>query len=502
MRSLKQSLAEYPLPLLQGIAQAVGLDLAARDANEAATLLATHLLDTAVVSAVVEGLSPAAREALEMVRTAPAPVPWVTFVRRYGPVREMGPQRLAWERPWSAPESAAEELLYRGLVFRTFLRQGRRVVEIAYVPPELALVIPVSGEAPSILPLQPTDAPEHPTRAQSRFLEDMVTLLAFIYNEGLEVDWEGRPLRAALAAVGERFLVPLNPQHLRHPPPRVHLLFHHVQALNLVTQEGNRLRVIPKKLSAWLAQPRAYQRLTLWRAWAESSRWNDLCQVPSLECGGGGWHNDPLNARQRVLAHLTACRPDTWYTLADFINAMYEHDPDFQRLQGDYDTWLLRRRGEDVILRGFEHWHEVEGALLRFFICGPMAWLDAVALDDEDTPTCFAITEAGSRWLHRRSEPMSQQRLLLVVTPDFRVHAPIGIAAFDRFRLARFADWERSWPGFTYRITRHSLQRAAAQGVDPRRILAFLDRATGNALPRNVRRALSRFKPSVYTRRT
>ena len=491
MRSLKRSLAEYSQPMLQGIAHNLGLSHLAPDKEEAARQIAAHLLDDELLQALLARLSPQAREALQQVQAATSPLSWATFVRRFGPVREMGPQRLLREQPWRHMESPAEELLYHGLIYHGLRRLDDTVSDVVYIPPELLLLLPPVDSASDFqLPVQ--QAPERWQRTGTAFLQDIVILLAHIYLEGLQVDWEGQPLRGALIQVGRKLRPPLQPTELLRLPPRVMLLFHHLRVLGLVTQEGDRLLLDRRNVTRWLKQPTSYQRFTLWRAWAESPRWNDLCQMPTLECIGSGWQNDPLAARRRIFTYLAELSPRTWYRVQDWVQAIYERDPDFQRPQGNYDTWLLRDRERGEILRGFEHWQAVEGALLRFYVQGPMAWLDAAVLDAEGK--LFALTPAGERWLHRRSEPMRKVRPQVRIDPDFRVHLPLNVRAFDHFRVARIAEWEQSSPHYVYRLTQRSLQRAVEQGLSISRILAFLHQASGARVPARVTRALSRWE--------
>ncbi len=486
MRSLRRSLAEYSIVHLEELARFLGLSVAALEHEELAAALAAHLISPDVFRGIYGRLSDRAREALAAVNAASPSMPWATFVRRWGPVREMGPQRLVREQPWRAPVSPAEELLYQGLVFRSMTRQGKSVVEVVYVPDELRLLLP--EEADNVgrlsLPLRPEVV--RPTRSRRMFLNDLVMLLAFVYNEGIQVDWEGRPLRGALAELGRRFLVPLDPTTLHRPPPRVHLLFHHARVLGLVGQEGNFLRVRPRVLARWLKQPVAYQRLTLWRAWVESVLWSDLCRVPQLDCVAPLPPGDPADARNRLLRHLLALEAEQWYSLEDLVEWVHEHDPDFLRPDGDYHSWLIRRREDGTLLRGFETWEEVEGRLIRFYIVGPMAWLDAVALDEAGEHFC--LTEAGYRWLRRRSEPMRKVRPRLAVSANLRIRMAHDVHPFDLFRVSRFADWEASLPEYVYRITERSLARGRAQGLTSRHILAFLRRATGNRVPVTVQR--------------
>ena len=60
------------------------------------------------------------------------------------------------------------------------------------------------------------------------------------------------------------------------------------------------------------------------------------------------------------------------------MTAVHQQQPDFQRPAGDYDSWFLRDQQSGEFLRGFEHWDEVDGALLRYLICGPLHWLGGV----------------------------------------------------------------------------------------------------------------------------
>ncbi len=499
MRGLRECLQDHPWPLLEGIAQWLGVTVTPQDVRQAAAEIAAYVLQPEVFITLWQRLSPQAQNACQHVLTARPPMSWHTFVRRYGPLREMGPARLQREQPWRSPQSPAEELFYRGWVFRRVFHQQGRWLELAIVPDEYSLLIPQPTTATSPSPIPNAPIPSHTVQAGDTFLEDMVTLVAFIYNEGMHVDWEGRPLRGELAQVGQRFITPLPVTELLHPPPRVHLLFHHLYTLGLVRQEGNRLHVHPRRLSRWLQQPRAYQRLTLWQAWVDSEQWPDLRQVPELECTMDEWRPTARLARKRFLTHLQSLAADRWYTIDDLIAWMFEKAPDFYRQGAEYDTWVIRRRSDGQWLRGFEHWHDVEGALIRFYLVGPMFWLDALALDEATQPTRFCLTEAGRRWLRRRSEPMRMHRPPATVTDDFLVRLPAKVHPFDRFRVARFADWVASHPQFTYRITPQSVTRAIRQGVPPRRLLAFLRRLTRHQVPSHVYRAVARWAETANT---
>ena len=49
-------------------------------------------------------------------------------------------------------------------------------------------------------------------------------------------------------------------------------------------------------------------------------------------------------------------------------------------LPGDYDSWYLRDAESGEYLRGFEHWEQVDGALVYYLITGPLHWLGILHL--------------------------------------------------------------------------------------------------------------------------
>jgi hypothetical protein len=202
---------------------------------------------------------------------------------------------------------------------------------------------------------------------------------------------------------------------------------------------------------------------------------------------------------------LAQLRPGACYDLADLVGAIKAQAPDFQRPDGNYDTWYIRQRGAPAFLRGFEHWDQVEGELLRFVLAGPLHWLgvatvsgdgDSLAAADSAPGAAISLTEAGHAWLSNAPAQPEPEAALLSVQPDFTVLVPAGALLLDRFRVARFttwqgATWDAGQPTFAYRISQTGLGRAAQQGVDAGRVLAFLQTRAAS-LPPNVVNALQR----------
>jgi hypothetical protein len=87
----------------------------------------------------------------------------------------------------------------------------------------------------------------------------------------------------------------------------------------------------------------------------------------------------------------------------------------------------------------------------------------------------------------------------LTLRRDFRVLVPPP-RRYDRFQLARVADWVASPPlkeggafEFIYRLTPASLDRARRQGISVARVLEFLEQAIDAPVPRSIEAALMRW---------
>ena len=94
---------------------------------------------------------------------------------------------------------------------------------------------------------------------------------------------------------------------------------------------------------------------------------------------------------------LSTLPQDKWWSLSSFVAAVHERQPDFQRPAGDYDSWFIRREGSTDFLRGFSTWDEVDGALIRFMIAGPLHWLGILDLATP-APNGSVTAFRFSRW--------------------------------------------------------------------------------------------------------
>ena len=507
MKTLQQCLLDYPLVLLQAIAELRGVSLTSHVQLEAADQLAAALTDLPNIATAVDSCGPEAKAALRELIGAGGRVTAPAFARAYGELRTFGPGRLARQTPWRHPASAAEELWYRGLTARGFASLGESAAEFIFVPSDVLPHLPLEAAEPPSFALAPAGEPASVRLADDALLEDTCTLLSIVQEEGTWVDHRGRWQERSLAALNERLLRPavLDAFNSDESGDALALLLCLVKRLGWLREEQRQLHLQAVPVSSWLEARRAQQRQTLWAGWRDDAEWDDLCRVPGLRCEGT-WHHDPLAARHRLLSCLGCCQPGVWYMVSDFAAAIKRVDPDFQRPDGDYRSWYLRDESSRRYLTGFENWEQVEGALIAYVLTGPAHWLGATDVGNLPSGAAggevaspalaqFRLTGTGVTLLGLTAEePPERTSPRLTVQPDFRVLIPHGSSCFDRFRLARFAVWEASRPAFRYRITQRALKRAQQQGITTKRILAFLRRASGGDLPSNIVQALTHWE--------
>lgn len=496
-------LADYPDILLQVLAELRGAFLDAADSREQAIdLLAAQVTDpTSVQFAYQEvvDMSDGAQKAIEVLLRENGEMVEAQFSRDYGSIRQMGPAKLEREMPWLYPESIAELLYYYGFLGRGFKGAGQRAQTIVYIPSDITPWLPQPQDATkgNTLPI-PSVPPPHLSRilpADDSFLEDIGSFLGFIHTERLRITAQG-PHPEDIDLFVQRLQMPFGVD-MPELNIRLALLLHIAKRLGWLRRaDDETVQLNGGRVRLFLEKSRMEQRLALWDAWLNSPEWNDLCQTPSLECTEtGAWQNDPLQTRITLIALFGRLQPALWYSQFDFIQAVKQSAPDFQRPNGNYETWYIRNGQTQEFLKGFEQWDAVEGELLRFLIRGPLHWL---ALLDIAEPSAgddllISLNERGASWLGLMPGAAPESvRHSIVAHDDFTLTLSPGIAIADRFRIERFAQWKTSYPHFVYQINQRMLKRAKDEGIDGSQILNFL-LTRGVQVPNNVRSALQRY---------
>jgi hypothetical protein len=477
MPVLSESLQGRDFGHLHIIAELWGISLQAADERAARIELVSALVDAELVAEVVESLPLAAHRALEDLVQNEGRMPWSQYTRRYGELREMGAGRRDRERPHQNPVSPVEVLWYRGLVGRAFFDTPKGPEEFAYLPDDLLGLLSGAHKLKSLPLGRPASPAEHVQifPASDVILDHACTLLA-----ALRVGIEPPELPAYPPGV----CCPLS------APPLEALL----RTAGLLDKAGPPQ---PERTREFLEARRADALAALVVAWMDSSDFNELRLIPELSAEGE-WHNDPLRARTSVLEMLSAIPADTWWSLEGFVHDVQREHPDFQRPAGDYDSWFIRHLPSGEFLRGFEAWDEVDGALLRFLITGPLHWLgifDLAAPETQTAPTAFKRSGWADALLARQSPsglPREEKKLKL--SSEGRIRAARLVPRAVRYQVARFADWEGERGGdYSYRLTPSALERARKAGLMVGHLLALL-RRYADAVPPSLVKALERWE--------
>jgi len=516
MTTLEQSLHKHDIGHLRIIAQFWGVALRAGERNAAREELSEKLLSKSLSAEVIESLRPESRLALNALLENDGRIPWAIFVRQFGDLREIGAGKRDREKIYLNPISAAETLFYCALLARAFFDSPSGAQEFAYIPDDLLKIIhdthsgagehEVHKEKPVLGRLARPDERAHLMLANDHILDDLTTLLA-----ALRLGWDDKS--------------PLTPLDTSPRFARDLML-----AARLLIDEG----LEPSAVKSHLEQSRVDSFAKLRNFWQESKKINELHQIPTLICEGE-WANPILSTREAIFGFLEEIPRGKWWSLKAFIEDIKEKNPDFQRRAGDYDAWFIRRAEDDAPLRGFEHWDEVEGALIRYFITGVLYWLgivDLASAKEDGEITAFRVREdTVPEWRPKEAtvvEPIVEGRVVNNLSSPYRVQAtvlPIGRSAqklgkeekgkinvssngqitisrfaprVARYQISRFCEWGESKnpDEYRYQITPSSLERAREQGLKVSHLLGLLKKFAAMEIPPTLGSALRRWEVS------
>jgi len=483
MFNLEKSLLDHELIVLRVIGEWWDLDLTGAEKMDCVKILSEKLRQVDLKSEM-NFLGPEETAALNSLIETNGRAIVGSFERLHGTIRPMGPGRMERDEPWLDPISPAESLWYRGLLYRAFDEsEDQDLVEYYYLPIEF---------------IQQFSAEKIKTHQINESLET--------YLAAVDEPLKSRPVTtdavdditailsmAQINALQEENLSYLHPFILNSNPDRLSLLFTCAWELELLraTDEGVRPA---RPIVRWLQKNREEQLRDLADSWSNCS-WNELCMTPGIACEGSGWQNDPILARTALLDAMP--RDDNWYLISDLVAFIKEHDPDFQRPTGNYDTWYIRDLSSGHYVSGFDNWDLVEGRLLRFLIVGPCAWLGLVSLStgNSNHDMAYRLSQQCLDWLNNVTASSAEIDVPVVVHDDATISVPFNANRYKRFQVARIADAQPVQPGspFRYRLTTGSLSRAIEQGIEFSRLRDFLEEASARPLPPSTNRAIERW---------
>ena len=477
MKNLLATLHDCDPGMLPALAEVWGIDSKSLPKDELIRRLRAAMLDAEKAEAAWDKLEEPARAALQLLASsAQGRMKVAQFARFYGEIRKLGRAQIKRDKPHSHGRSLAETLYYRGFIGEGYDKVGDTVLGFVYVPTDFLEILPLHKTSYDSLAAEQAPKAEDRTRistvdevdevnpADTSIVDDLTTLLAWLQAHDAEVAGE----RFAKTAVEL-----IKPLLLR--PAEIRLAFMLAVAISANLVDAQAGKALPRRNEArkWLEATRAEQIRSLATAWLDSQQYRDMWHIPGLYPEDSGWTYDPAAARKAVVELLGDLLPEQrWAPINDLIEIIKEFEPDFQRLDGDYDRWYIRNdRGE--YLSGFESWDAVEGSLIEFYIVGPMHWLGLVDIGKD----ALRLTAYGRAFLQLGEWPrQAEPRAKIDVRNDGQLLVSRRVDRFERFQLARFAQCKAAGDPYVYMIEAASLQRAAAQGITPQHIQGFINR--------------------------
>ncbi len=463
MIDLFHTLQNGDLGFYKMVANTWNLDLEAPDGPSALQTLCKAILNGPLIEEMLSIMPQDAVRALQNLLENDGVIPWAQFCNRFGEVRALGPAKRDRVRPDLDPVSTAEYLWYRGLIGKAFFQITSDPQEYAFIPEDLIpFLITISSEGE-----QPLGRPATPRETAIVIpVNDTVLDECCTWLTALRCGYQAETLPASFLELPPAFLSGL------------------LLSLSVLEED---LSINPITARDFLEEQRDMALARLVESWGKSRFINELRLLQHLQFEGN-WQNNPEETRRLILEWISTLPEGEWWSLTSFVSAIQEQYPDFQRPAGDYDSWFILDKESASYLRGRSHWDKVDGALLRFFICGPMHWLGLVELakpSEDAQPAAFRVSRwAQKLWHGSPPEGIPPEDKPVTVNMDGRLRLTHLTPRAVRYQIGRFAEWEaRKGSDYIYRITPASLKAAADQGLRVVHLTSLLRKHAPHGLP-------------------
>ena len=464
MPDLIHSLQKQDIGHLRIIAELWGLELESSSMDEALDELSASLLDPNLLAELIDSLSPQADSAITALINAGGRLPWVTFTRQHGDIREAGAGKRDREKLYRNPASATETLFYRSLLARAFFETEKGLQEFAFIPDDLLGLLKEQNKNSvislnSVVSPDPLGRPATPGErgdellANDSILDDATTLLAALRMRRSDF----QPDDQLTALLTSAKLIKKNA----------------IQTENVKT---------------FLEASRSNALKILADTWLQSDSFNELKLMPGIVCEGE-WTNQPLETREFLLNLLDEIPEGKWWSINALVRDIKQKYADFQRPAGDYDSWFIKRVSDGQYLRGFAYWDQVDGALIRYFITNILHWLGQVDLsiaNGATEPTSFRLSSFT---------PSNNETGKITVSSNGKISIPNDAPRAIRYQISRFCEWdEQKKDAYQYHVTTNSLTKAKEKELKAEHLLALLVKHTNNKVPPPMVKALKRWE--------
>jgi hypothetical protein len=473
MPTIKNLLFNHDDDVRHTILERWGFDLSGDLPIQSLQNYVSQAIENGMVRELIQTLPEDAKRCLQDLKNQGGKIPWSQFSRKYGDIRVMGAGRRERIHPDREPANSAEILWYDGLIGKAFFNTKPEPIEYAYIPDEIQSLYKtvVRNDLHSIGKELVLPKGTVVQRAHDFILDDICTVLSGL-RMGMKFN-EIQPMRGPFSSMTiQRMVVSLK-------------LYDRKKGLTLDAVQEH------------LTKPRAQAYYEVVQNWLQSPIFPDLLLMPNLDFG----KNPPLRfaiIRQRLLSLLESIPTNTWWDLATTITDIKTTQPEFLRVAGEMDAWFIKDRQTDATLQGFEHWDEVEGAFIAFFISTILYGMGLCDLAlDRKTGSML-----GFRWCERRSylqeepqQPQEETTGALYTLAQGNLFISPSCSRSLRYQIARFCEWKGMRRGeYLYQITPASLQKASQQELQVSQFIGLLKKHQTQETAPGLLNALQRFE--------
>ena len=367
-------------------------------------------------------------------------------------------------------------------------------------------------------PFAPVEAPGEGMQVLQRMLYLYWSLVATA-RDGLPMVNSHLLSRTALRHVMEslsphvKMLRDLTLDHSRSEMDIPYLLFLRLllMQLGLLVERQGALHAAPAQ--DFFALPLGERAWHCFRLWLETPFWNEMAFLSDVNVQPGPApldpaHEEAVHARQIVVEYVLQMAQQEWHAIPTFIARMKLFVPYllFPRQFGSRSErysvgsnpygWNFRLRRGWLTHR--EGWHQVEGGFIRVLLNGPLYWLGAIELNEEEHPNAFHLAQEVGLLLTTDAPDIKDPPWgRLIVQPNFDLVALAPVSESLLVELDRFAERVRLEHIAQYRLTKASVTRAVQAGLDAETIQRLLESAAGGSVPQNVQYSLVEWERQV-----
>jgi hypothetical protein len=470
MPSFSQSLFREDYDRIKIIYALWGEEGSFRDVPSGIQQLENKISNPAYFETLFHELDLDAQHALQDLAGHEGRITWTTFLLRYGDFREMGVSRRDREKPFETPISTTEYLYYRGLIARGHFPTSRGILEHAYLPDDLVDLVPAKKLQKTVLgrPARVTEMPN--TKKVGRLL--METFCTYLICKRNEMDL------TEMTYLDEEWV--LYPGQLEA----------FALEMGLIDELGE---PIPQAVKTHLSTPIQSLLTQSFVKWRESERLHELALLPNLEFDELPSY-DAKNTRRFILNAVSDVPKDTWWHLDSFIGDIQQSVPDFLRIHGNFDAWLIRDRQSKKLLSGVEHWDDIEGALIRFVVGQVLFGFGFVeiGMSELGVVSAFRVSEWAAQLLANQPVKEDFEEVNKVtMNSEGTIETYTNTERVVRYQIGRFADWSGKRNNrYQYQISAGSLEMAEAQDLRTNQLVRLLAGSLEGNIPPNIVQAI------------